>query len=309
LSDPEAQGGGQAPCSGEWLWYHAAEMMRAADAPLVVVVLLNWNGAEDTIACVMACHALTWPNARVVIVDNGSTDGSEARLRDRLPDIEIIQSGANLGFAGGSNVGIRRALELGAEYVWLLNNDAVPDPSALTELVDCMQRTPAVAIAGSLIYYHDDPKRLWFAGGMWEKGRLRLRHAGAGTVDRGQWGAPQDTGSVSGCSLLARSSQVRAIGLLAERFFLYWEDTEWCARAQQAGKRVVLVPRSRVWHKVSSSTGQRSVLQYAYFTRNGLYFLREHDRLLVPLFFAQTTAFAVYCLLSGDSRPLRGFAR
>src|SRR5664279_2479168 len=101
-------------------------------AKLTYIILLNWNGWQDTIACVESCRKLSYPNFRILIVDNGSTDNSEAILRERLPDIELLQTGANLGFAGGNNVGIRHALAQGADYVWLLNNDTVVDAEALS---------------------------------------------------------------------------------------------------------------------------------------------------------------------------------
>lgn len=107
--------------------------------PLVYIVILNWNGWQDTLACVTSCCALTWPEYRLLVVDNGSTDGSEAILRDRLATGEVLQSGGNLGFAGGNNVGIRHALAAGAEYVWLLNNDTEVAPDALSELVAALQ--------------------------------------------------------------------------------------------------------------------------------------------------------------------------
>ena len=115
----------------------------------VAIILVNWNGWQDTAACVESCRALDWPNFRITIVDNASTDGSEAKLRELFPEIEIIQTGCNLGFAGGNNAGIRRALEHEAEYVWLLNNDTTVAPDALTALVDALENAPAAGMAGS----------------------------------------------------------------------------------------------------------------------------------------------------------------
>ncbi|RPI35992.1 MAG: glycosyltransferase family 2 protein [Nitrospiraceae bacterium] len=276
--------------------------------PLVSIIILNWNGWRDTIACVESCRKLTWPNFFIVVVDNGSTDGSEDYLRQKLKDVEIIQSGANLGFAGGNNVGIRRALDR-TEYVWLLNNDAVADPVALSRLVEAMEDRNDAGIAGSKIYYHDEPRKIWFAGGLWEKGKLRLRQRGANRIDRGEFEEVSETGSVSGCSMLVRSAVIRNIGLMEECYFLYWEDTEWCARAQAKGYKVLFVPGSRVWHKVSASAQQNSFSQYYYFTRNGFFFLREYDPLLMPLFAVYNLLFGLKCLASLNAQPLRGLAR
>jgi GT2 family glycosyltransferase len=240
-------------------------------------------------------------------VDNGSTDGSEELLRHHLPDIEIIQSDANLGFAGGNNVGIRPALEIGAEYVWLLNNDAVADPQALTMLVNALENDPLAGMAGSKIYYHNDPRRIWFAGGIWEKGKLLLRHRGAHQIDEGQFDEPCTVGSVSGCSMLVGAKTIAKVGMMNEEYFLYWEDTEWCARAQEHGRNVLFTPASLVWHKVSSSAEMGSFSQFYYFTRNGIYFLRRHDPFRLPLFITYTVLFCLLSATRGAPQMLRGF--
>lgn len=276
--------------------------------PFVFIIILNWNGWRDTLACVESCRKLTWPNFRVVVVDNDSTDGSEGHLRQHLQDVEIIQSGANLGFAGGNNIGIRHALALGADYVWLLNNDAEADSEALTMLVETMEREPSAGIAGSKIYYYNDPRRIWFAGGAWEKGWLRIRQRGANQLDMGQFDEVGEIGSVTGCSMLVRSATIREIGLMAEGYFLYWEDIEWCARAREKGYKVLFVPASQIWHKVSVSTGQGSFLQYYYSMRNGLLFLRQHDPFLLPAFALYNILFGIKSLLVGNVQPLQGVA-
>jgi GT2 family glycosyltransferase len=275
-------------------------------APLVTIIILNWNGWHDTLACVASCRELTWPNFRIVIIDNGSTDGSENLLRQKLSDVEIIQSGENLGFAGGNNVGIRNALELKAEYIWLLNNDAVVDQEALTCLVEAMENDSRIGMAGSKIFYHDEPLKIWFAGGMWKKGRLSWRQRGANQIDRGQFEELCEVGSVSGCSMLVRSATMDNIGLMDESFFLYWEDTEWCARARAGGYQVLFVPGSKIWHKVSVSTRPSSFSQYYYFTRNGFFFLRRHDPWLLPLFGLYSVLFGLKSLLMGNLQPLQG---
>jgi GT2 family glycosyltransferase len=243
-----------------------------------------------------------------MVVDNGSTDGSENFLRQNLADVEILQSGENLGFAGGNNVGIRKALRLGADYVWLLNNDAVTDQQALTTLVEAMENDPRVGIAGSKIFYHDNPLKIWFAGGMWKKGRLHWRQRGANQIDQGQFEERCEVGSVSGCSMLVRSTAIETIGLMDESFFLYWEDTEWCARARANGYQVVFVPGSKIWHKISASTMQSSFSQYYYFTRNGFFFLRAYDPYLIPLFGLYNVLFGLKSLLAGNPQPLQGLA-
>ncbi len=277
--------------------------------PLVFIIILNWNGWRETLACVESCQRLTWPHFNIVVVDNGSTDGSEEFLRKNLAGIEIIQSGTNLGFAGGNNIGVRHALVSGAKYVWLLNNDAVTDSQALGFLVEAMEDNRTAAIAGSKIFYHAEPWKIWSAGGMWEKGRLHLRQRGANQVDKGQFDKLCEVDSISGCSMLVRSAVIEEIGLMDDSYFLYWEDSEWCARTRSKGYKVMFVPESKVWHKVSVSTKQSSFSQYYYYTRNGFAFLRENDPLLLPVFGLYNLLFGVKSMIFGNMQPLQGIIR
>ena len=277
--------------------------------PLVALIVLNWNNWQDTLACVESCRRLTWPNFRIIIVDNGSGDDSEAQLRRHCPDAEVIQTGTNLGFAGGNNVRIRHALSCGAEFVWLLNNDAIAAPDALDALVSALLDDRDAGCAGSKIYYLDQPDRIWSAGSIWEKGRLRLRQRGAGQEDRGQFDLPQRISAVSGCSMLMRAETLGRVGFLDEKYFLYWEDIDWCARAAAANNTALYVPASRVWHKVSTSVTPRSQMQYYYYTRNGLLFCSRHDLRSLPLLLLYTGIDALSGLLRGNTGMMLGFCR
>jgi GT2 family glycosyltransferase len=277
-----------------------------SSVPFVSIIILNWNGWRDTLACVESCQKLTWPNFRIVVVDNASTDGSEGLLRQNPSDVEIIQSGANFGFAGGNNIGIRHSLACGADYVWLLNNDAVANPQALTMLVEAAENDLSVGIAGSKIFYHAEPLKIWSTGGIWEDGRLHRRMRGANQLDEGQFNEACEVGSVSGCSMLVRAATIEKIGLMDEGYFLYWEDTEWCARARAGGYKVLVVPTSHIWHKVSISTRQSSYPQFYYFTRNGFSFLREHDPRLLPAFALYSVLFGLKSLFLRNAQPLKG---
>ena len=144
--------------------------------------------------------------------------------------------------------------------------------------------------------------------GYGRKRRLRLRHRGANVLDEGQFDEKCEVGSVSGCSMLVRSAAILSIGLMEESYFLYWEDTEWCARAGELGYKVLFVPESRIWHKVSSWAGMSSFSQYYYFTRSGFFFLRQYDLLLMPVFVVYNLLVGLKCLASGNPQPLRGLA-
>lgn len=256
---------------------------------LVSIIILNWNGWQDTIECVESCRKLDYSNTRILIVDNGSTDSSEAILRERFPDIEIIQTGTNLGFAGGNNAGIRYALAQNADYVWLLNNDTVVDAEALSALVRVAEDDKTVGMVGSKIVYHDNPRLLWYAGAVLDsESPYRMHHKGLGEVDSGQYNELEETGFVTGCSLLANQKMITEIGLIYEGFFLYFEDSDWNIRAQKAGWKLIYCPTSLVYHKVSSSMGgsESPLLRY-YYSRNFLYFVNRNfpERFIASLIY------------------------
>jgi GT2 family glycosyltransferase len=244
----------------------------------VSTIILNWNGWQDTIECVESCRKLSYENFRILIVDNGSSDNSGTILRKRFPDLEVLQTGANLGFAGGNNVGIRHAFQQGADYVWLLNNDTVIDAEALSALVRAADGDESIGMAGSKIVYHDNPRLLWYAGAVLDPEKPhRLHHRGLNEEDRGQYDTGCPTGYITGCSLLARREMVASVGLLDEDLFLYFEDADWSARAAARGWKLVYCPQSLVYHKVSMSVGgPASPLTFYYSARNLLYFVKRN---------------------------------
>jgi GT2 family glycosyltransferase len=244
---------------------------------VVWIIVLNWNGARDTIACVESCRALQYPARRILVVDNGSHDGSEDVLRDRWPDVDFLQTGANLGYAGGNNAGIRYALARGAAHVWLLNNDARVAPDCLTHLVESVERDSRVGIAGSKVYYLDRPTVLWSAGATLDlEAGGAVRHIGGNREDDGAHDAPASVDYVPGCSLMVRRETLAAIGLLDEQYFLYFEDADFCYRARRAGWTVRYEPRAKVWHREGSrKDGLYSATFIYYFLRNRLYLVRR----------------------------------
>lgn len=225
--------------------------MNIAHAPLCVyVIILNWNGKDDTFECLRSLQQLDYPNFEILVVDNGSTDGSEDLLRASFPSAHVIQTGRNLGYAGGNNIGIRFALSHGADYVWLLNNDTTVAPDALTPLVETAESDPTIAFVGSKIYFYDKPEVIWCAGGIIDLaagGRTDV--IGMSQEDRGQFDKVSDVDYVAGCSLLASRAAIDAIGFIPEEYFLYFEETDWNLAAQKKGYRTVMAPASRVWHK------------------------------------------------------------
>jgi GT2 family glycosyltransferase len=244
----------------------------------VYIIILNWNGYKDTIACIESCLQSTYPNFHLLIVDNGSSDNSETIILQRFPGIEIMQTGSNLGFAGGNNVGIRRALSVGVDYIWLLNNDTIVAPDALAEMVKSAENAPRVGMVGSKILFHDQPSKIWFAGGFWTVDGGNLLHRGFGEEDVGQYDTPCGADFLTGCSLLVKTGLIGEIGQLRDDYFLYWEDADWSRRAVEGGWDLLYAPAARVWHKVSASAGNRSATQWYFYTRNACLFIERHRR-------------------------------
>lgn len=246
----------------------------------VYILILNWNGWRDTVDCVESVLQLDHPSFHILVIDNGSKDESVRELRRRfgsLDNVEIVETGANLGFAGGNNAGIRLALERGASYVWLLNNDTTVDPQALSALVKAARAHPEAGVLGSKIYYFDHPNVLWFAGGLIDRDRGgHSIHIGQGEEDHGQYDSVRTVDYITGCSMLMPVDLIRSVGLMDEDYFLYWEEVDYNARIQEAGHQSLYVPASRVWHKVSASIGGANPLQQRYEARNRLYFHQRH---------------------------------
>jgi GT2 family glycosyltransferase len=218
---------------------------------------------------------LDYPTYTTVVVDNGSTDGSAPAVRERFPEAVVVENGRNLGFTGGNNVGLRYALERRADYALLLNNDTEVTPGFLSKLIGAAEADPLIGVAGPTIYYYGQPNVIWSAGGAidWQRGSTRM--IGLNEPDEGQFGnQARSVDFVTGCALLVRRAVTERIGLLDERFFAYYEETEWCVRAARKGYRIVHVPLARMWHKISPGARADSPLVHYYMTRNRLLFLK-----------------------------------
>ncbi len=241
------------------------------EQPSVTCVVLNWNGWADTIQCLEALERCAYPRLTVVVVDNGSTNDSVARIRAAHPAVPLLEAGRNLGFAGGNNIGIRYALERGAEYIWLLNNDTEAATDALSELVGKAMSDPRIGAVASVCYYADSPSTVQ----AWAGARMNLW---IGYARNSTTPHPDDWfHSLYGASILLRSEALQDAGLLDEGFFHYWEETELCLRLLEKRWRLAAAPESKILHKVAGSTGRKSPVLDRYFTASGLRILRLHS--------------------------------
>ena len=234
----------------------------------VAVVILNWNGWKDTISCLESLLRLDYPDFYLVVVDNASTDDSVAQIARAMPHVELLQTGANLGFGGGCNAGIRHALDKGADYIWLVNSDAVADPGALSALVRVADGNPALGSVGSVLYEVDQLDKVQLWGGA----RVNLW---TGQSRHQLFSRSLDF--ISGASLLLRRTALEEVGLFDQKtFFMYWEDTDIHFRLRKAGWQLAVADDSRLWHKQSASLKKQSPLLDEYFVQSGVRFLKRH---------------------------------
>jgi GT2 family glycosyltransferase len=244
----------------------------------VFVVVLTWNGKADTIECLRSLARITDPEISVILVDNGSNDGTAEAVREEYPGIELIETGENLGYTGGNNVGIRRALDRGAEYVLILNNDTLVDPGFVRELLAVAARSERIGFVSPKIYFLDPPDLLWFAGARFSPWTGYGRMIGYRRRDRGQYDQVREIDRPCGCVMLVSRRLCVEAGLLDPSLFLYADEIEWMLRAKKKGFKAFFAPKAIVWHKVSASVGKEGHPDAFYYgVRNTLYALNKHE--------------------------------
>jgi GT2 family glycosyltransferase len=252
--------------------------------PHVAVVVLTYNGRDDTLACLASLEGLRWDRLTPIVVDNGSTDGTIEAVREQFPEVVAIRSDENLGFAEGNNVGMRAALAAGAEYVLILNNDTFVDPDLIEALVGEARHRPDAGALCPLIRYADPPDRIWYAGARFDpRSSHNGRHTGYGERDNGQYHTVREIGRATGAAMLVPREVIERVGYLDRRLFLQVEDVEWSLRMRAAGYRILFVPQGVVHHRVGmSSGGERSALSAYYEMRNTLVVCSRHAPLRWP---------------------------
>jgi len=238
--------------------------------PVVDIIVLNWNGIKDTLECLESLYKSDYQNLRNIVVDNGSTDDSVKAIQSRYSDVTLIETGLNLGYAEGNNVGIRHSLEHDPDYLLVLNNDTIVAPNMISALVDAAHDYPD-GVLGPITYYQDQPEVIWWAGTIWLSDKSCFTHRGDREIDNGdRYSQITECDYVVGSALFASSKIYREIGIFDSRYFLTFEETDWCYRAKRHGYRCYCIPQAKLWHKVSSSLGSGSPLQHYFYMRNAL---------------------------------------
>jgi GT2 family glycosyltransferase len=242
--------------------------------PFVVALVLNWNNLPDTLECVDSVRCSDYSNLAVWVVDNDSQEDPTAVLHERYPDLRVLRNPRNLGYGGGNNTGLKWAIDEGAAYVLLLNNDVVVAPDCVRRLVTAAEADRRIGMATPKVFYYDRPAEVYWDGGIvdWESGEAPHESRGlpvAGGIVKSEW--------LDGCSLLVRVATVREVGLLDERYFLYFEDTDWSVRAARRGWMNAVVLEARAWHKVNRTAGgfANPVMRFYHF-RNRYLFVTAH---------------------------------
>jgi GT2 family glycosyltransferase len=246
-------------------------------------IVLSWNGREDTERCLDALEKVNEPPVRIVCVDNGSTDGSVEAVRDHHPETHLIENGRNLGFAGGCNVGIHWALGQGAEWVVLVNNDAVIAPDAIAGFASAAEQRAEAGVLSGKLYRADRPDRIWYAGQRFLSWLgYSGRHRGEGRRDGPRYQRLSPTDRANGALMAISRAAIDRVGTLDEELFAYVEDVDYSLRARAAGFEVLFVPSARAWHRVGASSAAAAHNSY-YGTRNMVVVCERHRPLPPPL--------------------------
>jgi GT2 family glycosyltransferase len=247
--------------------------------PPLAVILVNWNGKDVTLECLASLQKIDYPNLQVLVVDNGSIDGSVDAIRSAYPSTGILALPINRRFAGGNNAGIAQALAAGAEYILLLNNDTVVAPDLVTHMLHRFHTEKRCGMVAPKIFYADAPDHLWFAGGKISFWTGTMRHIGIREIDHGQYDTPRTIDYASGCCILTSREVILKAGALDESFFMYAEDADWSMRVRKAGYRILYEPQAKVWHKLSvSAGGHLSLFKMRHKAFSNLRFFARHAR-------------------------------
>lgn len=241
--------------------------------PSLWIVLVGWNCRDDVLRCLRALSEQTYAHVRVALVDNGSTDGTVAATRAEFPHVSVFALSRNHGFASAVNIALRRALDECADHVLLLNVDTRFGPEFVSSLVAALQCNDRLGVVSPKILLERCDSRLWGVGGTLTAAGVRF--VGLDKSDSGQYDHAR-LDFVLGCAMLIRAEVLRQVGLLDERFFVFFEEIDFCLRARAAGWQVALVPTVRISHVGGATTSTRPGLRQFYLSRSRMVFFRKY---------------------------------
>ncbi len=270
------------------------------DYPFVAIIILNTNRKEDTLECLASLTANKYPRIKIVVLDNNSTDGSVSAIQTEYPEVTILPINENKGYAGNNNVGLQYVQQFEPDWIYIVNEDTIFDQDALRQMMAAVADYPEVGIIGPLVYHFDEPTIIQSAGGIFSKSGDSI-HISQNEEDRGQLKTPYSVDWISGCAIAIRKEALKQAGMIDERFFYYWEETEWCYRVKSYGWEILLIPSAKIWHKGVQRNYSPSANITYYATRNRLLFYKIHH---FPMrIWLSTGLYFVRTLLSWSLRP------
>jgi len=252
--------------------------------PLVYAVVLAWNQVDVTLECLDSLLKSQYPNLRIVVMDNGSTDESHEIVVRQYSTIEVVRVVDNVGLARGYNLGIEYALKNNADYVIAMNNDTVVDPEMVTELVNAIQIHPKAGMVSPKIYhFYGDKTRLWCAGAKWQNFPPRVKLIGSNAPDGAQFQCEFTLPYVTSCCILMSRDALEKVGLFDPDYYFYYDDWDLSERYWAAGYEIWFVPTAHIWHKVSVSTQKTEKPEKWWFVmgRSSVQFYLQHKSRLI----------------------------
>lgn len=266
----------------------------------VFIIILNFNGRYNILQCLYSLKQLKENSFKktIIVVDNASSDDSIKAISQDYPKVTLIANKENVGFSEGNNIGIRYALSHGSDFVLILNSDTIVDKDMIEELLTVSTSDKKIAVVAPKIYFakgyefhknrykkNDLGKVIWYAGGIIDWNNIIGHHLGVDEVDHGQYDKKEETEYASGCCMLVKKEVFKEIGLFDSKYFLYYEDSDFCKKVKDAGYKIMYQPKAILWHKnAGSAGGSGSTLQDYYITRNRLLFGMRYASLKTKLF-------------------------
>jgi hypothetical protein len=284
--------------------------------PSVAIILINWNGLEFTRACLSSLEKVDFPDFQVILVDNDSKKPEGQVLKKEFPKLVLLENEQNLGFAGGNNVGIRKALEMGFSHIMLLNNDTLVEPDFLGKMMLAFSKNPKLGLLQPMICFLDEPEKIWSAGGKFISLLGRAKTLGDRKTLKNYQPFSKKLDWATGCCMLFTREAILQSGLLNEQYFAYFEDVEWSLRIRNQGFEIGLVPEAKIYHeaggssKKSHSEGTLSARVFYYHVRNQFFLLRSQKAGLGFLYhLGRFKLWIFYFLLRGRFRKLKAVAK
>lgn len=290
--------------------------------PSLAIVIVNWNSFDVTHNCLASLKGIDYPNYRLIVVDNGSNDNSGDKLKSEFPEIILLKNEKNLGFTGGNNTGIEFALKNNLELVMLLNNDTIVTPDFASKLVEALLRSNDNGAIQPKIMFNQEREIIWNAGSSFSKVWHLTKTIGMGEIDKGAYNTQKEIPWVTGCCFLTRASIIHEVGKLDDRFFIYYEDTDWSFRIKQKGYQLIYEPFSKIYHEVGKSNdnretfGEGNLSPFSHYVnvRNHIFIVRRYARgvyFITSMFYQlyKLTGYSLYFLVRGRFKKLKASLR